>query len=83
MECIETRFKLHKSQKIQKKIAQGWNVCSNYPNAPNGRIWILWETHSQIEIIHVTDQFIHCLVEDTSSKFTAYFSVVYAQNDSQ
>ncbi|XP_019241489.1 PREDICTED: uncharacterized protein LOC109228125 [Nicotiana attenuata] len=49
MGCIETRVKEHKAEKIQKKIAQRWNVCYNYSYAVNGRIWILWRSHIQVQ----------------------------------
>ncbi|XP_019259313.1 PREDICTED: uncharacterized protein LOC109237461 [Nicotiana attenuata] len=81
MGCIETRVKEHKAKKIQGKIAKGWNVCCNYSNAVNGRIWLLWKAHIQLQIIHMTDQFIQCCIEDTNSQFKTNFSIIYAQND--
>ncbi|XP_019257622.1 PREDICTED: uncharacterized protein LOC109235826 [Nicotiana attenuata] len=78
---IETRVKEHKAKKIQKKIAQGWNVYCNYPYAENGRIWILWSAHIQLQIIQTTYQFIHCLVEDSITQITSYLGTIYAQND--
>ncbi|XP_070013353.1 uncharacterized protein [Nicotiana sylvestris] len=81
MGCIETRVKEHQAKKIQKKIAQGWNACCNSSFVVNERIWILWKAHIQVQIILITDQFIHCLIEDTSTQFKTHLSVIYAQND--
>ncbi|XP_019238885.1 PREDICTED: uncharacterized protein LOC109218942 [Nicotiana attenuata] len=81
MGCIETRVKEHKAKKIKKKIAKGWNVCCNYSYAVNGRIWILWRAHIQVQITHMTNQFIHCCIEDTSTQFKTHLSIIYAQND--
>ncbi|XP_019263107.1 PREDICTED: uncharacterized protein LOC109240882 [Nicotiana attenuata] len=81
MACRETRVKEQKAKKIQKKIANGWSVCCNYSCAVNGRIWLLWRNPIQVIISHMTDQFIHCKVEDHRTQFKAQLSIIYAQND--
>ena len=39
---LETRVKEYNSQSIIKRYFQGWQWIHNYPDAYNGRIWVLW-----------------------------------------
>lgn len=81
MGCLETRIKQHKAQHIQIKIVNGWNVQYNYSKAANGRIWLLWKPHIQLQVSQVSDQFIQCFVEDPNSHFKTHLSIIYSQND--
>ncbi|XP_060177922.1 uncharacterized protein LOC132607865 [Lycium barbarum] len=81
--CLETRIKQQRSQNILRKLAQEWNHCCNYPMDYNGRIWLLWRPHVQMHIPVVTEQCIHCKVENTSAGVSTSLTVVYAKNDAQ
>ncbi|XP_070046216.1 uncharacterized protein [Nicotiana tomentosiformis] len=80
--CIETRVKEPKSKIILNKIVPGWEACYNYPNAVNGRIWLLWKRHLRVQIISIAEQLIHCTVEETTG-FSTHLTIVYAKNDLQ
>ncbi|XP_019248485.1 PREDICTED: uncharacterized protein LOC109227745 [Nicotiana attenuata] len=64
----ETRAKERKSGRIIQKVARDWNVCCNYKDHPNGRIWLMWRNNVNIQIIETTDQYIHCEVQKDSFK---------------
>ncbi|XP_060212076.1 uncharacterized protein LOC132639653 [Lycium barbarum] len=80
--CLETKIKEHKAQGILTKVAMGWNHCCNYPMAYNGRIWLLWKSSIQLQVLSITEQLIHCKVEDNNN-FNAFLIVIYAKNDAQ
>uniref|UniRef100_A0A0V0GXE3 Putative ovule protein n=1 Tax=Solanum chacoense TaxID=4108 RepID=A0A0V0GXE3_SOLCH len=48
--CLETRVKQLKSQRILNKVGNGWNSKCNYPEAVNGRIWLLWRSKAQVQL---------------------------------
>lgn len=77
--CVETRLKERKAGRIIQKVAKDWNVCCNYKDHPNGRIWLMWRNNVNIQIIETTDQYIHCKVRKDS--FKSLLTVVYARND--
>ncbi|XP_075077303.1 uncharacterized protein LOC142164039 [Nicotiana tabacum] len=57
----ETKVKEKNAQRIAKAIPAGWNVLTNYKDAINGRIWILWDTTNLIvNRIKYDAQMIHC-----------------------
>lgn len=75
---IETRVKIHKSQKIQKKFGHDWEWTTNYSLSPRGRIWIGWKSHFLVvQVVQVTEQLIHCHVADKAGKFAFNFTAVY------
>lgn len=83
MTVVETRVKVHKAGNILEKMVPDWKHCPNYPMAYNGRVLLLWKDHIQIHVLIVHEQCIHCKISDTTSPFSAYFTVVYAKNESQ
>ncbi|KAM3270543.1 hypothetical protein P3S67_028745 [Capsicum chacoense] len=42
----------------------------------NGRIWLIWKTSVKIHVLKVSDQFIHCLVENIGSQSSTYLTVI-------
>ncbi|XP_060210676.1 uncharacterized protein LOC132637634 [Lycium barbarum] len=48
--------------------------------AYNGRIWLLWKQSIQLQAISITEQLIHCKVEN-NAHFSAFLTVVYAKNE--
>lgn len=83
MGVVETRVKVHKTGNILQKMVPDWKHCLNYPMAYNGRVWLLWKDHIQVQVLVVHEQFIHCKISDTTNPFTTYYTVVYAKNESQ
>lgn len=83
MGVVETRVKVHKTGNILQKMVPDWKHCLNYPMAYNGRVWLLWKDHIQVQVLVVHEQFIHCKISDTTNPFTTYNTVVYAKNESQ
>ena len=59
---LETRVKEHKMQTTVQNQFSGWNFIQNYAEAPNGRIWMLWNGDINVSILAVTDQCITCKV---------------------
>lgn len=78
---IGIRVKKNISKRTIQKIAKEWNVCFNYPSAQNGRIWVLWKGHPNVQVLNIKEQFIHCLVED--NQFYTCPTMVYANNELQ
>lgn len=60
---VETRVKENKAQSIASKVTPKWDRLTNYTEAINGRIWILWDAKSY-EVQHIAKavQLIHCRV---------------------
>lgn len=79
--CLETRVKTQKASNIQRKFGADWKFACNYDYASNGRIWLGWKTiNSEVQILHVSAQCIHCKVQDKNSTFACLVSVVYGYN---
>ncbi|XP_019255156.1 PREDICTED: uncharacterized protein LOC109233746 [Nicotiana attenuata] len=69
------------AQKIAKAIASGWNVLTNYQDALNDRIWILWDTNSLlVNGINYEAQMIHYQVKSRRSDIDCLLTVVYGYN---
>ncbi|XP_019235016.1 PREDICTED: uncharacterized protein LOC109215406 [Nicotiana attenuata] len=79
--CLETTVKEKKATRILKQAARDWRACCNYNAHPNGRIWLLWKSNINVQVLVVEDQFIHCEIQEISSNFKAMVTVVYASND--
>ncbi|KAH0698460.1 hypothetical protein KY284_012675 [Solanum tuberosum] len=78
---VETRVKEHNMTKILQAIAPGWDIHSNYQDAINGRIWLLWDPNCyDITLHHKSSQLIHCLVRDRSNDQQLLVTVIYAFN---
>lgn len=79
--CLEARIKEGKAKPILFKFAKEWNHCCNYPYGTNGRIWLLWKKHINVQVLQVHEQYIHCEVANLTSNFRAKVTVVYARNE--
>lgn len=64
---LETRVKENKAPNVLKKVVRGWNTYYNYPMDHNGRIWLFWQPHMQVNILMVKEQFIHYYIVDDST----------------
>lgn len=80
MGIVETRVKENKARRITQKIAKDWRAQYNYDHAYNGRIWLLWKPHIQLQILEVDAQFIHYEVEDPNSHKRVMFTMIFAYN---
>ncbi|XP_058750195.1 uncharacterized protein LOC131623214 [Vicia villosa] len=78
---LETRVKKEKAEKWRQKIGGNWQVCDNYRNHANGRIWILWQgSKVNIQTVSMTDQMIHCGLYGRDGKFVQWLTAMYAAN---
>ncbi|KAF5203600.1 hypothetical protein FRX31_006814 [Thalictrum thalictroides] len=65
---------------VRRRI-NDWNGVTNNSKDHRGRIWILWDIKCmKVDVMHMTDQVIHCKVEDLIAKNKYVLSVVYARN---
>lgn len=48
---METRVKDNKDVDIANKLVPGWRMEHNYNSAPNGRIWILWDSSIYVVVL--------------------------------
>lgn len=62
---------------VQKRF-EGWKFLHNYDHDYNGRIWFLWKSSLQIDLVFVTDQCIIVYVVAGFGKFV--FSCIYGFN---
>ena len=76
---LETRVKQHKMQEIVNKPFAGWSLFHNYSEAYNGRIWMLWNGDTQVDLYAITDQSITCRIQQDHKTF--YFSAIYGCNE--
>ncbi|XP_019251250.1 PREDICTED: uncharacterized protein LOC109230181 [Nicotiana attenuata] len=78
---VETKVKEANAHRIAKLLVPGWGLLTNYNEARNGRIWILWDTNI-LNIIGLQDdpQMIHCLVRSIRGNINCYLTVVYGFN---
>lgn len=76
------RLKEDKTDRIKRKIAQGWASTHNYTKEANGRIWVLWRSHLKVQILEIHEQYIHTMVEDPI-QISLYTTIVYARNEVQ
>ncbi|XP_075086042.1 uncharacterized protein LOC142168789 [Nicotiana tabacum] len=60
VDLVETKVKEGNAQRISKAIILRWSILTNYKDARNGRIWLLWDTsHFSITGIKDDAQMIH------------------------
>ena len=81
---LETRVKRANLGNIYLSLCPDWNLISNHAHHYNGRIIVAWNPHVfTIDVLVMTDQFIHTeiLVNATRMKFLCTF--VYGQNNDQ
>nr|XP_016469827.1 PREDICTED: uncharacterized protein LOC107792151 [Nicotiana tabacum] len=78
---VETKVKEGNAQRISKAIVPGWSILTNYKDARNGRIWLLWDTsHFIITGIKDDAQMIHCQVKSRRGDIDCLLTVVYGYN---
>lgn len=77
---VETRVRLHKSQKYIKSVFPGWNFAGNYEFAELGRIWVVWDQSVKLSIHSKSNQMITCIVCLPNSFEVVAVSFVYAVN---
>ncbi|KAG7588439.1 Reverse transcriptase domain [Arabidopsis suecica] len=77
---IETKVKLHKSQKYINSTFPGWNFAGNYEFAELGRIWVVWDPSVRLSIHSKSSQMITCLVHLPNSGKEVAISYIYAVN---
>nr|XP_016475845.1 PREDICTED: uncharacterized protein LOC107797465 [Nicotiana tabacum] len=56
-------------------------ICCNYKEHPNGRIWLLWKQNVEVQILLLDEHSIHCEVQERSSTFKTLITVVYESNE--
>ncbi|XP_019233638.1 PREDICTED: uncharacterized protein LOC109214193 [Nicotiana attenuata] len=78
---VETKVKEENAQKISRYITSGWDILTNYREAKNGRVWLLWDTN-YLMVTRVKDdpQMIHSLVQSRKGDIKCYLTVVYGFN---
>ncbi|XP_019244422.1 PREDICTED: uncharacterized protein LOC109224288 [Nicotiana attenuata] len=60
---LETRVKENKAPQNANKIVPGWERISNYRDARNGRIRVVWDAKAyNIQQLASASQFVHCMV---------------------
>ncbi|KAH0655237.1 hypothetical protein KY285_030119 [Solanum tuberosum] len=74
---------MHKSGNILRKVVPDWNHCLNYPMAYTGWVWLLRRAHIQVHVLVIHEQYVHCKVSEANGNFSAYLTVIYANNESQ
>ncbi|KAH0685970.1 hypothetical protein KY284_016523 [Solanum tuberosum] len=79
--CLETRVKENKAHQVLKKVGRYWNYCYNYPHGVNGKVWLLWKKHLDVQILHIHEQFIHCVVDNVAASISVLLTIVYARNE--
>ncbi|XP_019241803.1 PREDICTED: uncharacterized protein LOC109221818 [Nicotiana attenuata] len=78
---VETKVKEENAQKILKYIAPGWDILTNYREAKNGRVWLLWNSNIlMVTKIRDDPQMIHSLVQSRQGDIQCYLTVVYGFN---
>ncbi|XP_075074296.1 uncharacterized protein LOC142161947 [Nicotiana tabacum] len=78
---VETKVKEENAQKISKYITSGWDILTNYREAKNGRVWLLWDTnHLMVTRVRDDPQMIHYLVQSRKGDIKSYLTVVYGFN---
>ncbi|XP_075088499.1 uncharacterized protein LOC142170480 [Nicotiana tabacum] len=78
---VETRVKENKAQSIATKVAPKWDRLTNYTEAINRRIWILWDAKSyEVQYIAKAAQLIHCQVTGKLNDMVCMLIVVYGFN---
>lgn len=80
-DCLETKIKKVKAKPVMRKFSKEWNHCYNYPYVENGRIWLLWKKHINVQVLKIHKQYIHYKVENLASNFKAFITVVYSRNE--
>ncbi|KAJ8419453.1 hypothetical protein Cgig2_030899 [Carnegiea gigantea] len=78
---LETKVKVKNIEKVAASIFHGWNWVHNFSLNATGRIWVAWHPRAfDLEVLHLSEQFIHCRVIQLSTqrKFTVAF--VYGFN---
>lgn len=77
---METRIKSSKFLENKKTFGE-WKSTNNYSHAYNGQIWICWdESVLEVEVIEVSEFYIHTSVENLLEGWTFQFTAIYASN---
>lgn len=78
---LETKVKEANCEKTVKRIVDR-QFFSNYQQAYNGRIWVLWDPRVVlVELCSQSDQFIHTKITILSSGQQFWYTFVYAWNN--
>ncbi|XP_060190353.1 uncharacterized protein LOC132619470 [Lycium barbarum] len=58
-----------------------WEIFTDYPAVPNGRIWVCWKHQKiRVRVLYSDSQLVHCIVEDRDSYFKCTMTFVCGLN---
>ena len=78
---LETKVKIQNVEKVAAQVFPGWRWTHNFSLNPKGRIWVAWKPSSyQVEVIHISEQYVHCKATQTSSNIKFFITYVYGLN---
>jgi len=78
---LETKVKLHKTDYIANNIFPRWKWKHNFHLNLKGRIWMAWNPAVyQVDILSMSDQYIHGMALQLHTNKSFYITVVYGQN---
>lgn len=80
---LETKVKACHLGNLYQNVFKSWCITSNLGHHPGGRVVLAWKPGVfSINIIHSTDQFMHCYVQPISGRTSFFCTFIYAYNES-
>ncbi|KAF5187581.1 Rna exonuclease [Thalictrum thalictroides] len=78
---VETKVKAKNTAFVQRRF-DGSESANNNSQDHRGRIWVLWDPKAiSLKVLEMTDQVIHCHVEDKTVAIGYVVSIVYGRNN--
>lgn len=77
---METRVKECKATRIAASTFLNWSMESNYEFNPLGRIWVVWSSSVELQVVFKSAQMISCLIKVIGKTDPFLCSFVYASN---
>lgn len=81
---LENKLKVDNVDRVMKQIKSDWKFHHNLAFSPVGRIIVLWNPCIvNVQILGVSMQAVHCLVDIHSKGMSVFITFVYAANQKQ
>jgi len=78
---LEIKIKKENISLVAERMFRGWSWTTNVEAHPKVCIWVAWRAQMyQLQVMHLTNQVIHCKVFNQQRQVCFYVTFVYGLN---
>lgn len=80
---LKTKVKENRASEVMRSAFNDWNMVSNYEFHHLGRIWVVWNSTTTLQVTQKSDQKVTALIKMQNSEQQFHCSFIYAANSAE